>query len=63
MAIFHVKYNGQSNEVIADSSSNAIRIFLDSLESSDEPDQCLNSANSGICICAEYAGEPIEETP
>jgi len=63
MMIFHVTINGVSYEVEADSASAAIIIALDTYGTAlaDEPDQCMQSETTGICACAEYAGDLVQE--
>ena len=57
-SIYHVKKNGVTLEVVADTASEAIINAL--VVVSDNPDQCLTDGTTGICICAEYAGETVE---
>ena len=61
--IFHVTINSTEYEVEADSATASIVIALDTYGTaeSNEPDQCLSSATSGLCVCAEYAGELVQE--
>ena len=59
-SIYHVTINGQQCEVESTSTAEAIKLALDSIDDTDQPDQCLIDSNRGICVCAEYAGESIE---
>ena len=61
--IFHVTINSVKYEVEADSASAAIIIALDTYGTaeSNEPDARLVSDTTGICVCAEYAGELVQE--
>lgn len=63
MMIFHVTINSQSYEVEAESASAAIVIALDTYgtDLSNEPDQCLVTDTAGICVCAEYVGDLVQE--
>lgn len=61
--IFHVTINSTSYEVEAETSSAAIVIALDTfgIDQGDEPDNCLNNDTDGICVCAEFAGDIVQE--
>ena len=60
--IFHVTINSVCYEVEAESASSAIVIALDTYGTAeaDEPDACLVTPTTGICACAEYAGELVQ---
>ena len=57
MSIYHVKINGVQKEVTAATTSEAVTLVLACYDVSNEPDQCLDTAN--LSIQATYAGEDL----